>query len=310
MPNVSIIIPTFNRLWSLPKAVESCLHDQCRTEVIVVDDGSTDGTWEWLQGQNDVRSIRQANLGKCWAANRGVDAATGEYVRFLDSDDWCLEGANDAQFALGRRDNADVVVAGCTVFSEREEVIRQEPWVPCDDFIAQQLGECSSSHYSAYLFRRDFIKTVPHRQDFAFRDDRLFVLETALLNPKVTVYAAPAFGHRHHGQERLQFPNGMRMVVTNYQHLAIYRRILGRLEARGDLTPRRRRAAVKILWPLAHWIAYTHPEEGAQVADWIRQLDPEFIPPDPGWLGKLYRGLGFRKTEAILRLRRTLVRHL
>ena len=310
MIDVSIIIPTFNRLWSLPKAVESSLHNQCRVEVIVVDDGSNDGTWEWLQARSDIKAIKQVNLGKDWAVNRAFAAATGEYVRFLDSDDWCLEGANDAQFALGSREGADVVVAGYTVFSAQEKLIQEEPWVRCDDFVAQQLGECSSSHYSAYLFRRDFIRQVPHRQEAGARDDRLFVLEMAMLHPKVSFYDAPAFAHRYHDLGRLQHAKGMREAVTNYQHLAIYRRILGELQAGGELTLRRRRAAVKILWPLAHWIAYTHPEEGAEVADWILQLDPEFRPPDPGWLGKLYRRLGFRKTEALLRLRRTFVRLL
>ncbi len=308
MTDVSIIIPTFNRLWSLPKAVDSCLSTSCRTKIIVVDDGSTDGTWEWLQTRNDVQAIRQPNLGKDWAVNRGFAAATGEYVRFLDSDDWCLGGVIDAQLELGRRESADVVVGGYAVFSEQEEWMHEQRWVPCDDFIAQQLGECDSSHYSAYLFRREFIREVPHRPEAGVRDDRLFVLEVALLEPVVAVYEGPAFAHRHHGNARLQFPTGLRSVTTNYQHLAVYRRILGQLEARGALTPRRKRAACNILWPLAHWIGYTHPPEAAEVADWILQLDPDFQPPDPGLLGQLYRRLGFRKTEAILRLRRALKR--
>ena len=242
--------------------------------------------------------------------NRGFAEATGEYVRFLDSDDWCLEGANDAQLALGRRDGADVVVAGYTSYTENEKLIEVVRWVDCDDFIAQQLGECSSSHYSAYLFRREFIRQVPHRQEAGVRDDRLFVLEMSLLYPKVTVYDAPTFGHRHHGQGRLQFPTGIRAVTTNYQHLIIYRRILGELERRKELTPRRKKAACNILWPLAHWIGYSHPQEAAEVAEWVFQLDPTFQPPEPGWLGLFYRRLGFKKTEAILSVRRTLKRLL
>ena len=48
MIDISIVIPTYNRLWSLPKAVQSCLTMAAKVEVIVVDNGSTDGTWEWL----------------------------------------------------------------------------------------------------------------------------------------------------------------------------------------------------------------------------------------------------------------------
>jgi len=308
MVDVTVIIPTFNRLWCLPKAVESCRHTHCSTEIIVIDDGSTDGTWEWLQTQSDIVVIRQANWGKDWAVNNGFTHAKGEYVRFLDSDDWLLPGAIDAQLTIARRESADVVVAGYEIYDEKENLIRRSPWVECDDFIAQQLGECDSSHYSAYLFRGLFIKAHPHRQEFGVRDDRIFVIEVAMAKPKVALCQQLTFAHRQHKQNRLQFPNGMRAVQTNFQHLQIYRKVLRQLEEQGQITPRRKMAACKILWPLAHWIAYTHLEEGCEVADWIFKLDPDFQIPESGILGRMYRGMGFRRTEQILAFRRALLR--
>lgn len=309
-PDVSVIIPTFNRLWSLPEAVESCRNTKCRTEIIVIDDGSTDGTWPWLEQQPDVIRFRQTNRGKTWAANYGFAQAQGEYVRFLDSDDWCLPEANDSQINVARATGADIVVSGYTVFSEEAIPLETHPWVPCDDFIAQQLGECENSHYSAYLFRRAFIQDIPHRPDFAFRDDRMFVLESALKHPSVAVSDLPALGHRHHGRERLQFRLGIRMAVTNYQHSMVYRTILAELARRGELTERRKKAAAKVLWTLAHWIGYTHSMDAEEVADWVCELDPAFQPPERGLLGTLYRRLGFRRTEAILRGRRVVKRWL
>jgi hypothetical protein len=70
------------------------------------------------------------------------------------------------------------------------------------------------------------------------------------------------------------------------------------------LTPRRRRAASKILWPLAYWTAYSHLSEACEIAEWVFHLDPEFRPPENGLLGVLYRRVGFRQTEFLLRLRR------
>lgn len=305
--DISIIIPTYNRLWCLPRAVESCRDDKCKAEIIVVDDGSTDGTWEWLKSQPDIVSLRQENWGKCWAANSAFAIARGRYVRFLDSDDWLCPGANDAQLKLALENGADVVVGGYKVYDADGKLLRRIEWVECDDFIAQQLGECDSSHYSAYLFRREFIKNIPLRQDFTPREDRLLVIEAAMANPKVAVFRQPAICLLHHFRNRLQLPIGMAAVSAHLNHLTIYKKCLGRLAARNELTLRRRKAACRVLWPLAHWIAHTHLDEACEVVEWIYNLDPDFRLPDPGLLGKLYTHLGFRRAEKLLRLRRHLL---
>src|SRR6185437_13244382 len=171
--DLSIIIATYNRLWALPEAIGSCRNTKCSTEIIVIDDGSDDGRREWLQGQDDLIVLQQAHLGKCWAVNKGFNIARGKYIRFLDSDDMINKFANDEQFELAERTSADVAVSGYQVMNNSKEVIRKQSWIETDDFIAQQLGECDSSHYSAYLFRKKFIEDIPHRPDFALRDDRL-----------------------------------------------------------------------------------------------------------------------------------------
>jgi GT2 family glycosyltransferase len=88
---VSVIVPTFDRRNTLREAVESILAQSHRdVEVIVVDDGSTDGTRELMtSGLTDprVRYRYQANAGVSSARNTGLDLATGDYIAFLDSDD-------------------------------------------------------------------------------------------------------------------------------------------------------------------------------------------------------------------------------
>ena len=72
-----------------------------------------------------------------------------------------------------------------------------------DDFIAQQLGEGEYSHYSAFLFRREFIRDIPHRPEFLAVDDRMFVLEAALRHPRLATYRGTVLVHRHHDRGRL-----------------------------------------------------------------------------------------------------------
>lgn len=302
--DVSIIIPTYNRLWCLPAAIETCREDKCSVEIIVVDDGSTDGTWEWLRQQQNIVALQQSNQGKCAAVNRAFAVAKGKYIRFLDSDDQLLPGANDEQFALAEANNADIVVSGYLLVDERSQMLRKQPWTVCDDFIAQQLGECDSSHYSAYLFKKSFIGDIPHREEFAYRDDRLFVLEAALKHPKVAIHEGFALQHTQHRQARLQVSSGAKHALQNTQHVNLYRVILGRLKEQGEFDLRRIKAAEKILWPVIHWIARYDIDEAATVLNWLKDLDPEFKIPEHGALGALYHNMGFKITERLLALRR------
>lgn len=280
-------------------------------QIIVVDDGSTDGTADWLRRQADVVVVKGEGWGKPWGVNRAMAAATGAYLRFLDSDDWLNEGANEMQFALAERESADVVVSGIDLYHD-ETLIERADWIPTDDFIAQQLGEGPGSHYSAFLFRREFVQHIPHRtlfpaSDFASRDDRCFVLEVALRKPRLAVSPLPALCHRFHDKGRLQFATGMRGMGTNIQQLYVFRQVLTLLHQRGELTVRRKRAALRLLWSLAHWIARAHLDDAEALVRWIYELDPQFRPPEKGFLGRCYQTLGFRATERILRLRRLLL---
>lgn len=92
MSKVSIIIPAYNQAHYLPDAINSALEQSHPdVEVIVVDDGSTDHTPDVTAEYADrpnVKLIRQANTGLSGARNRGFSEATGDYICFLDSDDY------------------------------------------------------------------------------------------------------------------------------------------------------------------------------------------------------------------------------
>ncbi len=101
-PAVSVIIPTYNRQQPLRKAVDSVLDQTFSNfELIVVDDGSTDRTPELLADYGDaLQVIRQPNRGVSAARNRGISAASGDLLAFLDSDDRWLPGKLAAQVAF------------------------------------------------------------------------------------------------------------------------------------------------------------------------------------------------------------------
>ena len=95
MPKVSIIIPTYNRLPMLKEAVDSVLAQDFEDfELIIVDDGSTDGTaGEITKYGGRVRFLQhQQNRGVSAARNHGIHHAKGKYIGFLDSDDLWVKG--------------------------------------------------------------------------------------------------------------------------------------------------------------------------------------------------------------------------
>ena len=94
-PLVSIVIPTYNRRHFICDAINSCLsqtYSNC--EIIVIDDGSSDGSGEFLHRMygDRIRYIYQANHGPAIARNRGIAAARGEFIHFLDADDQLAPG--------------------------------------------------------------------------------------------------------------------------------------------------------------------------------------------------------------------------
>lgn len=90
MPKVSVIIPTYNSMRYLTETVESVLRQTYQDfELIIVDDGSSDRTVQWVSELVDprVKVISQQNQGVCVARNTGIADAQGEYIAFLDHDD-------------------------------------------------------------------------------------------------------------------------------------------------------------------------------------------------------------------------------
>ncbi|MCC7355150.1 MAG: glycosyltransferase [Anaerolineae bacterium] len=102
MPRVSAIIPTYNCAEYIVEAIESILAQTYQDlEIIVIDDGSTDNTRQLLAPYQDrIIYLYQENQGESVARNRGIRLARGEYVAFLDADDWWVPTKLERQVAI------------------------------------------------------------------------------------------------------------------------------------------------------------------------------------------------------------------
>jgi glycosyltransferase involved in cell wall biosynthesis len=110
---VSVVIPVYNGEKFLAEAVESVRRqDHHPLEILIVDDGSTDGTAEIAANLGgDVKCLRQANSGPASARNRGLDIAQGDLIAFLDADDlWPDDKLKTQIDCFVRRPNLEVVM--------------------------------------------------------------------------------------------------------------------------------------------------------------------------------------------------------
>ena len=130
---LSIIIPIYNVEQYLKKCLDSVLVDNAFTgQVICVNDGSTDGSLavleEYTKQYPNVEIMSQPNAGLSAARNAGLDKATGDYVFFLDSDDWVLPGSIDK--VLSQIDGEDVIYFNAKLFNEEKQRFGREVDIP------------------------------------------------------------------------------------------------------------------------------------------------------------------------------------
>ena len=120
---ISVIVPLYNTRAYIVEAIDSILaQTRPADEIIVVDDGSTDGGAELLAGYGSrVRVIRQANAGGATALNRGIAQATGDTIAFLDADDlWAGDKLERQQGILLAKDSVDGVLGLIQQFDQRD----------------------------------------------------------------------------------------------------------------------------------------------------------------------------------------------
>ena len=182
-PRVSVIIPTYNRSRYLSEAIQSVLTQTYGDfEIVIVDDGSTDDTASVVQVIDDprLRYIHQPNAGHSVARNRGLAAARGELIAFLDDDDRSLPEKLAQQVAFLRgHPTVDVVAGGRLIVDQVGMLLQRSPsWLRQPDLTLHACLYACPLLLCAVLIRREMLQRLPSWFDptMSFAEDTDFFI--------------------------------------------------------------------------------------------------------------------------------------
>lgn len=200
---VSVIIPVYNSAQYLPKCIESMLNQTLKEiEIICVDDGATDGSFDILDNykkiDNRIKIIKQENQSAGVARNNGMKIAKGEYLFFLDSDDFSSDTLLEKVYFKGKDTDADVVFFGAKQYHEETDTYTDAIWyfnrknLPQKEVfnkfdVPDKIFNITSIAPWTKIFKREFVQNEKLQfQDLKNSNDLYFVMLAECLADRIT----------------------------------------------------------------------------------------------------------------------------
>lgn len=156
MCKISVIIPVYNVEKYLTKCIDSVINQTySNLEIICIDDGSTDDSGrildEYAKKDNRIIVIHQENKGVSAAKNRGLEVMSGDYVGFVDSDDWIETDFYENAYLSITKNDADIFCSG--IYEDRNNICIKRENKP-----AVKDGVFGKNEALLYAFKRDYYK--------------------------------------------------------------------------------------------------------------------------------------------------------
>ena len=189
MPKVSLIIPVYNVENYIEKCLDSVINQTLKDmEIIIVNDGSKDSSKQkiekYLKKYPTIKYLEKENGGLSDARNYGMPYATGEYVAFLDSDDYVEKTIYEEMYNLGKKENADMVECDFVweypnkkredigeIYNTKKEMIEKGHVVAWNKLIKREILEKTNIKFPVGLRYEDmefFYKLVPYINKVSF----------------------------------------------------------------------------------------------------------------------------------------------
>lgn len=310
MPLVSIIIPAYNAERWLPETLGSVAQqDLSDAEVIIINDGSTDGTAAYVTTYwPQFRLVTTENKGVSHARNLGTTLSSGEFIQYLDADDLLMPGKIARhQRLLQAQPEADVVYANWQNYEETETG-RYQPAKKIRRTIQDVApdGDAEMAFFStlwcptgAYFYRREFLQRVlPWKEWLPVVQDARFALDCAMAGARWIHDEEVSVLYRVHQQgsvstrSRLAFLRDCVANTLDIEHQ-------WRERSSGSLTAKQEQAVIGVLSGAA-WNLYQMDRPLFEKAfKNLRRISPTWLPQEPRMACWLSKAFGFRTAAAI-----------
>lgn len=187
LPLISVIVPVYNMEPYLDKCIQSIIHQTYQNlEIILVDDGSTDGSLrlckQYADKDHRIKVVHKANGGLSSARNAGLDACSGDYIGFVDSDDWIADTMYERLLSICKKQKT-IATIGMADADSSGKIVHSinftDTVVTADNILRGIFLRQESSSVCCRLFPRDVIGAVRF-DETKLNEDFLFLV--AIMN--------------------------------------------------------------------------------------------------------------------------------
>jgi glycosyltransferase involved in cell wall biosynthesis len=308
----SIIIPCYNAERWVSEAIESCLNQTYSAiEVIVIDDASTDQSLEVIKSFGDkIRWETGPNRGGSAARNRGFALSKGEYIQFLDADDYLLPKKIARQVEFLESTRADIVYADW-----RHQYDQADGRVEIGDIVISGdhdnvLGALLEGWWvapAAVLARRKaVVRMGGWDESLEAAQDRDYMISLALRGARILYQPGCYSIYRRYGEVTVSTANRQRWLEN---HTRVLDKALGTLKSEGRLTERYRKALARSYFTLAQNYYDRDPDAFEGLIARVLSLEPNFTVSHSRFYALAQKVLGLRRAEALASWKRRFLAH-
>lgn len=233
MKTVSIIVPVYNIQVYLPECLDSILAQSYpNLDIILVDDGSTDASGkicdDYARKDHRITVIHQKNAGAANAKNTGLDRACGDYVTFIDGDDFVEASWIQTLTAAAMQYDADVVECDFDkVYQDHAEPANRYPEAcksyTAKEYLAQYLENWTCSLFWNKLIARNLIRDIRFRKERRCIDDEFFTYKVLTGAERIVQIPDILYHYRQRATSAVASSNNRKQITDDSLEILIER---------------------------------------------------------------------------------------